>query len=469
MVASDMITPLAKSMLMMAGFLLSLTALAGTTERVSESSTAVQGNSKSVRPSISANGRFVAFKSFADNLVSGDTHVWWGDVFVHDRLTGRTERVSEDSMGNPGNGNSNEPSISADGRFVAFESWADNLVERDTNDEKDIFIHDRQTGRTERVSEDSTGIQGNGYSSNPSISADGRFVAFYSNADNLVERDTNSTGDIFVNDRQTGRTERVSEDSTGIQGNSHSSNPSISAGGRFVAFMSDADNLVERDTNNSPDIFVNDRLTGRTERVSEDSAGIQGNGYSWNPSISADGRFVAFSSSADNLVERDTNSTGDIFVNDRLTGRTERVSEDSTGIQGNEWSYDPSISADGLFVAFGSDASNLVERDTNNLPDIFVNDRRTGRTARVSEDSMGIQGNGYSSNPSISADGLFVAFGSDASNMVERDTNGETDIFVHDRLGVPPPPEPKPLIITPWMDLLLSHDSRVLRLVLVKL
>ncbi len=453
MVTSDMITPLAKPMLMMAGFLLPLTALAGTTERVSESSAGVQGNNGSERPSISADGRFVAFESWADNLVERDTN-GTVDIFVNDRLTGRTERVSEDSTGVQGNYRSERPSISVDGRFVAFESQADNLVERDTNNETDIFVHDRFTGRTERVSEDSAGVQGNSYSQKSSISGDGRFVTFESDADNLVGRDTNDSGDIFVHDRLTGRTERVSENSSGVQGNSYSREPSISTDGRFVVFSSDASNLVWGDNNDESDIFVNDRLTGRTERVSENSVGVQGNDWSVGPTISADGRFVAFISDANNLVPGDTNGWYDIFINDRLTGHTERVTEDSTGFRGGAIS----ISADGHFVAFDSYEDSLVNADTNEALDIFVNDRLTGLTERVSINSLGAQGNDRSYSASISADGRFVTFGSDASNLVKRDTNGEADIFVHDRLGVPPPPEPKPLIITPWIDLLLSDD-----------
>src|SRR4028119_1991642 len=288
------------------------------------------------------------------------------------------------------------------------------------------------------VSVDSAGNQGNSFSYSPSISADGRFVAFSSLASNLVPGDTNNYHDIFVRDTLTNTTTRVSVDSAGNQGNSNnfsnfSSTPSISADGRFVAFPSNSSNLVPGDTNNNNDIFVRDRLTNTTTRVSVDSAGNQGNGNNFTnfvstPSISADGRFVAFSSNASNLVPGDTTNNNDIFVRDRLTNTTTLVSVDSAGNQGNTDSNNPSISADGRFVAFSSDASNIVPGDTNNNNDIFVRDRLTNTTTRVSVDSAGNQANTYSTSPSISADGRFVAFASNSSNLVPGDTNNTYDM-----------------------------------------
>jgi Tol biopolymer transport system component len=339
---------------------------------VSVASDGTQGNSHSGSPSISADGRYVAFASYASNLVPGDTNGVM-DVFVHDRLTGQTTRVSVASDGTQGNGESRYPSISADGRYVAFMSYASNLVPGDTNGKADVFVHDRLTGQTTRVSVASDGTQGNGDSWGwPSISADGRYVAFESSASNLVPGDTNGRADIFVHDRLTGQTTRVSVASDGTQGNNSSVWPSISADGRYVAFMSYASNLVPGDTNGALDIFVHDRLTGQTTRVSVASDGTQGNGYSWDSSISADGRYVAFESWASNLVPGDTNGKQDIFVHDRLTGQTTRVSVASDGTEGNNNSGWPSISADGRYVAFHSDASNLVPGDTNGRADVFV-------------------------------------------------------------------------------------------------
>src|SRR6476661_1437972 len=225
-----------------------------------------------------------------------------------------------------------------------------------------------------RVSVDSAGNPGNSYSLFPSISADGQFVAFGSMSTNLVPGDTNNSEDIFVRDLLTNTTTRVSVDSAGNPGNNKSGSPSISADGRFVAFLSNSTNLVPGDTNNNYDIFVRDLLTNTTTRVSVDSAGNPGNRDSYNPSISADGRFVAFSSDASNIVPGDTNNTGDIFVRDLLTNTTTRVSVDSAGNPGNSNSFSPSISADGRKVAFSSLAANLVPGDTNNGPDVFVAD-----------------------------------------------------------------------------------------------
>src|SRR5919202_4504786 len=285
------------------------------------------------------------------------------------------------------------------------------------------------------VSVDSAGNLGNSGSYNPSISADGRFVAFLSNASNIVPGDTNSSYDIFVRDRLTNTTTRVSVDSAGNQGNNDSNFPSISADGRFVAFTSLASNIVPGDTNNTGDIFVRDTLTNTTTLVSVDSAGNQADDFSYNPSFSADGRFVAFNSLASNLVPGD-NYSFDIFVRDRITNTTTRVSVDSAGNhQRNSSSGSPSISADGRFVAFTTNAFNLVPGDTNSSRDIFVRDTRTNTTTNVSVDSAGNPGGGRI--PSISADGRFVAFYSTSSNLVPGDTNNTDDIFVVDTRSTP--------------------------------
>ena len=392
-----------------------------------------EANASSAAPSISADGRYVAFMSYADNLVAGDTNGRY-DVFVHDRQTGETTRVSVHSDGTEGDADSSLPSISADGRYVAFESAATNLVAGDTNSTWDIFVHDRDTGATTMVSVDSGGTEGDADSSLPSISADGRYVAFESYAENLVAGDTNNTWDIFVHDRDTGATTMVSVDSGGQQSNDESIECSISADGRYVAFQSYGTNLVAGDNNSMVDIFVHDRLLGETTTVSVDSSGAQGNNDSYRTSISADGRYVAFESYATNLVVGDNNGTHDIFVHDRQTGQTTRVSVSSSGIEGNGESDAPArISADGRFVAFQSYATNLIAGDTNGASDIFVHDRLSGKTTRVSVDFDGLQANGYSSSPCISADGRFVAFESRADNLVAGDNNGSSDIFVHDR------------------------------------
>ena len=429
---------------LLAFFAIRTLAAVGTTERVSVDSSGTQANvAANGNLSISADGRFVAFDSRASNLVSGDTNLA-DDIFVHDRLTGTTELVSVNSDGIQANKRSNFPSISGDGRFVAFDSPATNLVDGFSYFYNSIYVHDRLTGTTELVSVDSSGRLANQLSQLPVISANGRFVSFYSYASNLVDGDTNDVRDIFVHDRQTGTTERVSVDSIGTQANSSASGySSISADGRFVAFGSFADNLVDGDTNGWPDIFVHDRQTGTTERVSVDSTGTQADSQSGSGrwSISADGRIVAFNSCASNLVDGDTNLRCDVFVHDRQTGTTERVSVDSTGTQANKDSSRPAISADGRFVAFVSTASNLVDGDTNGIRDTFIHDRQTGLTERVNVDSNGVQANGVSGwDTAISADGRFSAFWSEATNLVAGDTNDVGDIFVHDQgiIGDPP-------------------------------
>ena len=399
------------------------------TTLVSVSSSGTQGDNVSSFASISTGGRYVAFTSAASTLVRGDTNNGL-DVFVRDRQTGTTNRVSVRSNGNQANGSSLEPSISAGGRYIAFYSNASNLVRGDTNRASDVFVHDRQTGTTSRVSLRSNGSEANRDSYTPSISASGRYVAFYSAASNLVRGDTNRASDVFVHDRLTGTTSRVSLRSNGNQANRRSSVPSISGNGRYVAFYSAASNLVRGDSNDRYDVFVHDHRTGRTTRVSVGSNGNQANLQSYSPSISATGRYVAFYSKASNLVRDDTNDGFDAFVHDRQTGTTRRVSVSSNESQANRPSYFPSISRNGRYVAFFSAASNLVRGDTNRRFDVFLRDRQTGTTRRVSVSSNGSQGNRASGWPAISANGRYVVFQSNASNLIPDDSNNTYDLFV---------------------------------------
>ncbi len=396
------------------------------TTRVSVDSSGAQGNGYSMAqfPSISDDGRFVAFVSIATNLVMGDTN-GAADIFVHDSLGGTTERVSIDSAGAEGNADSYEPSISADSRFVAFKSLASNLVPGDTNGFDDIFVHDRLSATTERVSVDSAGGQGNNFSSSPRISDDGRFVTFLSAATNLVPGIT--AGQVYVRDRLIGTTECVSIASGGAQGNDFSANPSISAGGRFVAFESLATNLVAGDTNGVYDVFLRDRLHGTTERVSVSTTGAQATSGCTYAVVSADGLFVAFNGSVPGLP-------AGVLVRDRQLATTECASVSSSGVPGNNGGgFRASISADGQSVGFGSLATNLVVGDTNGVADVFVHDRQSGVTERVSVDSVAAQGNSYSDYSALSGDGRFAAFFSNASNLVVGDTNGFTDVFVRER------------------------------------
>jgi Tol biopolymer transport system component len=410
----------------------------GITERVSVATGGMQANDASSGVAISAGDRYVAFYSPASNLVPGDSN-GLADVFVRDRRTGATERVSVATGGGQADGASFRPAISANGRWVAYLSAASNLVAGDTNQAIDVFVRDRVAGVTQRVSLADAGFgQGAGQadadSGDPAISADGRYVAFESFASNLVPDDSNGVRDLFVHDRATGSTERVSITVGGEQANGESLLAAISADGRYVGFTSNASNLVAEDGNSNYDVFVHDRHGGGTERVSVGSGGEEANAFSARTAISADGRYVAFDSDASNLATGDSNLT-DVFVHDRQTGATERVSVATGGTQAAGDSIVSAISADGRHVVFKSFAPNLVSGDTNGVQDVFVHDRQSGTTERVSVATNGGQANSDSVLGAISADGSHVAFMSFASNLVAGDTNGGADIFVRDRAG----------------------------------
>ncbi|MBK7645473.1 MAG: PD40 domain-containing protein [Planctomycetes bacterium] len=383
---------------------------------------------------VSADGRYVVFRSFALDLVPGDTNAAW-DIFVRDRETQTIERVSVDSNGAQANDDSGQFgfSISADGRFVVFFSTATNLVPGGSNGPAQIFLHDRSTGATELISRSSTGVQGNAQSSSPSVSDDGRFVEFESHANNLVANDVNGLLDVFVRDRRARTTSCVSVDPAGHPGNGVSNWPAISGDGRWMAFASSASNLVLGDSNSTMDGFVRDRVSGITEKISLSTNGVQANLASGGaPSISRNGRFVAFMGSATNLVPGDTNNCWDVFVRDRQTGKTERASVATGGAQSFGNPGYTSISANGRFVAFASDAQDLVSPISGGL-NVFVHDRRNDTTELASVSTSGGLADNTSDAPSISANGRFVVFRSNASNLVPNDTNGAMDILLHDR------------------------------------
>jgi Tol biopolymer transport system component len=407
---------------------------AAQTKRVSVNSTGAQANGASYSPGISANGRLVVFSSSASDLVSGDTN-GARDIFVRDTQTHKTNRVSVSSGGAEANGSSfaSPATISSDGRYVAFASDATNLVTGDTNATTDIFVRDLKLHKTKRVSVSSTGAQGDAASSShPIISGDGGSVIFESGATNLVAGDTNGQQDVFVRNLKTHTTRRVSISSTGTQSNGTSLESSISADGHVVGFTSYATNLVPGDANANTDVFVRDLKTQKTRLVSVSSSGVRGDAFSSEPSISADGRYVGFESGSTNLVSGDTNGVPDIFLRDLKAHKTKRVSVSSSGTQGNGFSFfiDPAVSAHGEFVVFVSQASNLVPGDTNASGDDFIRDVANHKTRRLSVSSAGAQGNGYSLDPAITPDGRFVAFQSNASNLVDGDTNAQPDVFV---------------------------------------
>ncbi len=383
--------------------------------------------SNSSQADISADGRYVAFMSRASNLVATDTND--RDIFVFDRVASTIEMVSVATDGTQADEDCYEPSISGDGRYIAFHSIASNLVAGDTNEERDVFVHDRQTGLTERVSVASDGTQADYYCQYASISDDGRFVAFDSGASNLVADKTNTIRDIFVHDRQSGITERVSLAWDGSQSNYASFAASISADGRFVTYASQATNLVPGSDTTNHDVFIYDRQSGNVERVTTGWHSYSSNDDSHLPSISGDGRYVVFSSKASDLILGDTNDKEDIFCYDRQTGLLEIISLAPDGSQTSGYNYQASISANGRFVAFVSTASNL-DGETNNLKNIFVYDRQTQDMRCLSKAYDGSDASSNSLLPSISGSGRYVAFESGAQNLVLDESGGKWDIFI---------------------------------------
>ena len=373
------------------------------------------GDSYVAGPAV-AGGRYLTFESDASNLVSGDTNRE-RDIFVRDRVSKKTLLISVGLHGAQSNGSSSYPVISEDGRFVVFQSYANNLVPGDTNNKLDVFVRDLEACITSRVSIDSDERQANGLSGLPQISPDGRFVTFQSAASNLVAADTNSVDDIFLRDRQVGRTYRVSLGDNFSQANDRSEWPALSADGDQIAFYSYASNLVTDDTNGFVDIFVRDRRSRTVNRASLPQAGGQANGHSETPSITPSGRFVVFTSYASNLVPNDTNDVGDIFVRDLLKNKTNRVSLGTNFTQASGASSYPTISASGMRIAFVSEAK-LSPIDTNNYADIYLRDRIAKSTKLISIGQRGQAANLYSMDPHIAADGKTIAFASIATNLL---------------------------------------------------
>ncbi len=438
-----------------ASCLLATTALAQvpSTARISVSSAGVQANAACDFPRISADGRRIAFRSTATNLVAGDTNAA-ADVFVRDLVANTTVRASVGVGGSQSNGASGISGwidISGDGRYVAFCSLASNLVANDTNANLptvfgyDVFVRDLAAGTTQRVSVDSSGTQGDRDSMECAISDDGRYVAFTSGAQNWSPPATNAT-DVFVRDRTAGTTIRVSQTAGGAAANGRSISPAISADGQWIAFASEATNLVAGDTNAQYDVFLRSLASGVLTRVSTNSVGAQAlGGGCGTPALTADGGRVAFYGFATNLVGGDTNSSGDVFVKHVVAGTTARASVAPGGLQANFESAEPGISADGRWISFWSGASNLVAPDANNY-DVFVRDDADGSIELVDVSSTGVQANQDVAAHSMSGNGRFVAFASTASNLVGGDTNAVSDVFLRDRGAV-------------WFDVVCAGDG----------
>jgi len=409
--------------------------------RASVDSQGAPSDNDSEFPVLSRDGRFVAFSSSATNLVASDgNHVF--DVFVHDLATGATVRVSVSSSGTESNRNCGSPSITGDGRLVVFHTDASNLVAGDTNGARDVFVHDRDpdgngvfdegNGTTERVSVTAGGAQANSGSFMPTITVDGRFVAFASAASNLVSNDLNGYTDVFVKDRTTGTVTCVSVDGNGDTRHGVSNDPEISDDGNAVAFASESPFLVANDNNATEDVFLRDLVAGVTTRVSVDSAGVEGNGVSRHPALSPDGLIVAFDSFASNLVPGDQNRNVDVFVHEMATATTTRASVDAAGQETWGFSRAPCVTADGSLVGFTSDSSTYVLGDLLGHHDVFVKDRTTGIVTIVSG-GCGTFGDDDSGSVVLSGDGAVASFETRATDFVSGDSGYFQDIYVRDR------------------------------------
>lgn len=394
-------------------------------------------NRASSSPQLSSTGQVVAFDSKASNLGPPDPNGAVRDAFIFDQSSGRIASLSSTMDPKGANGASFAPVLSADGQAAAFVSRASNLVADDTNRREDVFL--RSSSSLERISVGVNGAQANGDSTEPDVSGDGRFVAFTSTASNLVAGDTNRSSDVFVRDRLRGTTVAVSVSRAGVPVRGASSGAAISQDGRYVAFTSTADRLVRRDSNKVADVFVRDLVAGKTSRVSVSSGGRQQNRAVAKPfspvsDISRDGRYVVFDSDATSLVRGDRNRSTDVFRHDRKRRTTTRVSLATTGQESDNDSFSPAMSADGRYVTFASFAENLTPDDSPR-EDVFVRDIKRRQTVMATVSSRGRPRTSERvsqllQRPSISDDGATVGFVSTARNLVAKDRNKAQDVFL---------------------------------------
>jgi Tol biopolymer transport system component len=407
-------------------------AATATTERVSVTPSGGEPNNANFEPSVSAGGRYVAFTSYATDILPGTNDGHASQIYVYDRSVGETQLASASSTGEPGNDYSVQPVISADGRHVAFTSAADNLVPDDSNQSRGVYWRDLQTGETRRVDVSSTGLLPNlGKSASPSISADGNVVTFSSSATNLTPVKSRALHNEFAHYMDSGKTVQVNVSPQGKGGTGDCQKaPTVSGDGRLIAFASRGTNLVKGGSKGSQ-IFVRDLKTKKTVVASQSSSGKVGNGRSTYPVISGDGRFVAFDSESTNLVEGDTNRTSDVFVRDLTKRTTKRVSVTAEGGQANgsggEDFGQTSISNHGGFVAFLSLATNLAGHHDGH---VYLYSGRGGPLVQqVDVTNKGASANGVSTSPAVSADGSLVAFVSNATNLVAGPAAAQTDIY----------------------------------------
>lgn len=411
-------------------FLVLFSTMVNGTELISISSSQASANDESSAAAFTSDGRFVVFESAATNLVPNDTNAK-RDIFLRDRLHHTTVRVSVSTSGTEANDNSSSPSISKDGKLVVFSSSADNLVTGGRRGGQ-VYLRNLETNETRCISVNAAGEMGNFSSGAPMISADGRYVVFMSSASNLVSNDNNDKMDIFLCDLQSHTIELVSISSNGEQADNFSYSAAIDGNGSHIVFASHATNLVANDYNGASDVFLRDIQKHTTVRLSVSSDNSEADYASGSPSISEDGRYVVFDSSASNLVANDTNEKKDIFLRDIENNTTKRLSISSTSEQANDSSYFPHISGDGAYVVFDSYASNLVPAlGTTPYSQVYIHGVESGRTACISKNLSGEYSGGISEWSFIGS-GEYVSFQSYASDIVSNDTNGKRDIFLAD-------------------------------------
>ncbi|MCV6636406.1 hypothetical protein [Candidatus Albibeggiatoa sp. nov. NOAA] len=399
----------------------------GITTRASVANFGLQANADSFasRQAISQNGRYVVFQSLANDIDLNDRNNVF-DIFVHDQWAKQTQRISVSSLGE-GNADSTQAVISDNGRMVAFTSFASNLSEGDVNGVSDVFLYDRFTAILTNLTQ-----AGDGASSNPMLSADGQRVVFESTATNLAEGDTNAASDIFLYDVATAQISRISTDSAGIEADNASYKPSISNDGSRIAFQSLASNLVLNDTNDKADIVFVDLNTGERRIVSVTNDGTPANNHSYAPMISGSGLHVVFDTDASNLYLNDTNGFSDVVFYDLTTNQLTRMSFGDGG-EPNFNAVLPSISDTGLFINYESAANNLIKGDDNTVVDVFRVNRSNGERKMLSVASSGEAANfsTFQLGNSMASEQCFTAFSSPATNLVDEDTNRSFDVFLH--------------------------------------
>jgi Tol biopolymer transport system component len=407
----------------------SATAAVGDITVVSTSDTGTKGNRESREPQISDDGTVVAFRSKARNLDPADTDGIF-DIYAKNLITGDIALASITSTGTKSDGTSEQPTLSANGSLVAFQTKASNLAPNDLDTNSDIYVKDLATGALTLVSQTKSGTKSNGVSDEPDISADGTVVSFRSTATNLDPADPDLVPDVYEKNLITGDISLVSANGTGVKGNAHSGRPSLSSDGSLVAFRSRSTDLLAADTDSAFDIYLKNMSTGALRLVSADANGVDGDGASTTPMISSDGTLVAFRSSASNLVSADTDAIYDIYAKNMANGAVALVSTTAAGTKSNGSCVNPSLSADGTAVAFGTFATNFDPRDTDTYQDAYVKDLSSGTLVLASVSAAGTKGNANTLFPWISGNGSRVVFRSDASNLVAADTDHTGDVYV---------------------------------------